>query len=136
MASAGWALQAALHAALVANAPVTTLLQGDHIYDHVPRGRAYPYVTFGQTTERDWSAGNDRGQEHIVTLHMWSQARGRSEAQAIMEAMRGGLHDQAIALAGHRLVNLRHEFSEVRRDADGETFHGIVRLRAVTEPLG
>jgi len=36
-------------------------------------------------------------------------------------------------LSGHRLINLRHEFSEARRDSDGETFHGIARFRAVTE---
>ena len=34
----------------------------------------------------------------------------------------------------HHLVNLRHEFSEARLDPDGDTFHGIVRYRAVTEP--
>ncbi len=43
------------------------------------------------------------------------------------------LHDQDLTLAGHRLINLRHEFSEARRDSDGETFHGIARFRAVTE---
>ena len=37
-------------------------------------------------------------------------------------------------LTGHRLINLRHEFSEARRDPDGETTHGIARFRAVTEP--
>jgi hypothetical protein len=37
-------------------------------------------------------------------------------------------------MSGVRLVNLRHEFSEVRRDADGETSRGLVRFRAVTEP--
>jgi hypothetical protein len=43
------------------------------------------------------------------------------------------LHDQDLTLSGHRLVNLRHESSEARRDSDGETFHGIARFRAVTE---
>jgi len=30
---------------------------------------------------------------------------------------------------------VRHELSEVRREPDGETYHGFVRFRAVTEPL-
>jgi len=51
----------------------------------------------------------------------------------VIAAARDALHDQALALTGHRLINLRHEYSEVRRDNDGETFHGIVRFRAVTE---
>ncbi|WP_425283503.1 hypothetical protein [Methyloceanibacter superfactus] len=33
------------------------------------------------------------------------------------------------------MVNLRHEYTEARLDADGETLHGIVRYRAVTEPM-
>ena len=37
-------------------------------------------------------------------------------------------------LPDHHLVNLRHELSEARLDPDGDTFHGIVRYRAVTEP--
>jgi hypothetical protein len=48
--------------------------------------------------------------------------------------VRTALHDQALSLAGHRLVNLRHELSEARREPDGDTTHGIVRYRAVTEP--
>jgi hypothetical protein len=39
-----------------------------------------------------------------------------------------------VTLVDHELVNLRHEFSEARPDPDGDTFHGIVRYRAVTEP--
>jgi hypothetical protein len=43
-------------------------------------------------------------------------------------------NDQTLPLSDHDLVNLRHEFAEVRLDPDGDTFHGIVRYRAVTEP--
>jgi hypothetical protein len=53
----------------------------------------------------------------------------------IMQVLRSVLHARDLTLDGHRLVNLRHELSEARREADGETYHGIVRLRAVTEPL-
>ena len=134
MADPGWALQAALHAALVADGVLTGLLGGPRVYDHVPRGRAYPYVTFSQSVVRDWSTGTDDGHEHVVTLHVWSRAAGRQEAQAILSAIRAALHDTSLPLTGHRLVNLRHEFSEVRREPDGETFRGLVRLRATTEP--
>lgn len=135
MPSAAWALQKAMYAALTANAAVTALLGGPHIYDDVPRGTDLPYLTFGLSTERDWSTGGEEGDEHIVTLHVWSQAAGRKETHEIIGAVRAALHDQLLTLADHRLVNLRHEFSDARREPDGETYHGIVRLRAVTEPL-
>lgn len=135
MPDAGWALQTSIHARLTADPAVVAALGGQRVYDDVPRGAEFPYVTFGETTLRDWSTGGEEGGEHVVTLHVWSHAAGRREAQAIMGAMRTALHDASLSLSGHRLVNLRHEFSDARRDPDGETYHGIVRLRAVTEPL-
>lgn len=135
MPSAGFALQKAIHAALTGSSTLTALLGGPRVYDDIPRGVAYPYVTFAQSVERDWSTGSEPGDEHTITLHVWSHEPGRKQAHAIMHAIRAALHDQPLALDDHRLVNLRHEFSETRREGDGETFRGLVRLRAVTEPI-
>jgi hypothetical protein len=134
MPTASFALQKAIHAALTTNPALLALLGGPRVHDDVPRGAPFPYVTFAHSIERDWSTGGEEGHEHIVTLHVWSRAAGSKEAQEIIAAIRSALHDQPLTLSGHRLVNLRQEFSEVRRDADGETYHGLVRLRAVTEP--
>ena len=133
--SAGWSLQTAIHARLTGDATLGGLLAGPRVFDDVPRGAAFPYVTFGLTSEKDWSTGSENGSEHVVTLHVWSRAAGRHEARTIVAAIKAALHDQSLALAGHRLINLRQEFADAQRDADGETFHGIVRLRAVTEQL-
>ena len=134
MPSASWALQQSVFAALAADAALTTLLGGPRIYDDVPQASAFPYVTFAQSSERDWSTGTDPGTEHVLTLHVWSQATGKRQAHEILAAVRGVLHDQPLTLTGHRLVNLRHEFDETRRDPDGETIRGLVRFRAITEP--
>lgn len=134
MASASWALQQAIHASLTSDSALSALLGDARVYDDVPERKVFPYVTFAPASERDWSTGSDKGAEHAFVLHVWSRGSGRKEALAIMEAVRTRLHDAPLALTGHRLVNLRHESSEVRREADGETFQGIVRLRAVTEP--
>jgi hypothetical protein len=134
MASAGFELQKAIFLSLTTDTALTALLGGGRIYDNVPRGAEYPYVTFGQISSRDWSTGTDEGEEHGVTLHVWSEAAGRRQTQSIVAALRDRLHDAALSLATHRLVNLQHEFSEVRREAGGEGHRGIVRFRAVTEP--
>jgi hypothetical protein len=133
MASAAQALQEAIFTQLAGDAATTAALGGARIYDDVPSRTEFPFMTFGQSTERDWSTGTDAGYEHLVTLHVWSRARGRKEAQTVIAAARDALHDQALTLAEHRLINLRHEYSEARRDTDGETVHAIARFRAVTE---
>ena len=135
MTSSAWELQKSIHAALTGDGAVTALLGGARVYDDVPRGAELPYITFGQSTARDWSTGTDEGSEHILTLHVWSRGAGEREAHQIMSAVRDRLHDAELAVDGQRLVNLRHEFSNAARDPDGETYHGIVRYRAVTEPL-
>lgn len=134
MSNASFAVQQALYSRLATDAGVVGLLGGPRVYDDVPVRAEFPYISFGQTTERDWSTGGEEGSEHIVTLHVWSRAHGRKEADEILAAARSVLHDAPLPLSGHHLVNLRHEFSDARRDPDGETYHGTARFRAVTEP--
>ena len=63
---------------------------------------------------------------------------GRPRQSEGVRAFKRGLdvlHEAALTVAGHRLVNLRHELSDAARTNDGETYHGIIRFRAVLEPV-
>ena len=44
------------------------------------------------------------------------------------------LDDAPLNLNGYALVNLRFALADIRREADGRTYHALVRFRAVTEP--
>jgi hypothetical protein len=133
-AVASWALQRGVYQALAGSLDLTTLLGGVRVYDDAPQAAPYPFITLGQSVIRDWSTGTEDGAEHNLTLHVWSRSGGKKQMLEITEAIRAVLHNQPLVLADHHLVNLRHEFSEARLDPDGDTFHGIVRYRAVTEP--
>jgi len=134
--SAGLALQTAILSALAASPDLSALTGGSaRVFDFVPPGTPYPYVTFGQSVERDWSTGTEDGREHTLTLQVWSRASGRAEVYSGAAIIRGLLHLAKLPLAGFNLVSLRYQFSEARREPDGETFRSIVRFRAVTEPV-
>jgi hypothetical protein len=133
-ASTGWSLQRGIYQALASSSNLGALLGRTRIYDDPPQAASYPFISLGQSLLRDWSSGTEDGAEHLLTLHVWSQAGGKKQVHEIIEAIKGALHDQPLALIDHDLVNLRHEFSEARRDPDGDTYHGIVRYRAVTQP--
>jgi hypothetical protein len=135
MIASSIALQTALYTALTTNADLTTLLGGPRVYDDAPQATTFPYITFGQSIVRDAATSTEPGDEHIVTIHVWSRAPGRRETQSILDQIRSLVHDRALTLTNHRLINIRHEFSDIRRDPDGETLHGLLRLRAVTEPV-
>jgi hypothetical protein len=135
MTSPAWELQKALYTTLVNTSGLVALLGGARIYDDVPRGAAFPYVTFGPSVTRDWSTGTEQGAEHFLTLRVWSRAGGEKEVHLVMDAIRAALHEATPSIAGHRLVSLRHETSEAARDPDGETYRGTIRFRALTEPV-
>ena len=77
---------------------------------------------------------SEPAEEHQLTLHAWSRQGGHSEAHLIAGALLQALDDAPLALADHQLVNLRFSLADVRREADGRTYHALVRFRAVTEP--
>lgn len=135
MTSSALELQKAVFAVLNADPALTGLLGENAIHDHAPAHLAFPYVTFGRTSAFDWSTGTEDGSEHLFTLHVWSKAKGKSQAMEIVDAIHRVLHDAQLAMTGHRLVNLREEFQEVRYDEDQAVHHGVVRYRAVTEAV-
>ena len=135
MGNPGWDLQKAAYAALAGAAPLTGLIGNDAIYDHVPQDAAFPYVVIDETRLADWSTGTEPGSEHLLTLHVWSRYQGKRETYQIADAIRAALDEADLSLEDNRLINLRHQFSDLRRDPDGETYHGVLRFRAVTEPL-
>jgi len=134
MTASSWALQSSIFQALANSPELTSLLGGERIYSNPPPAAQFPFITLGQTVNLDWSTGTEDGTEHSLTLHVWSRADSVAEVHEIIEVIRTVLHNQPLTLDDHYLVNLRHEFTEARIDPDGETLHGIVRYRAVTEP--
>jgi hypothetical protein len=134
MISPSWALQLAIHDRLSGDAALRALLGGPAVFDHVPRGAAVPYVTFGAACADDWSTDETTGASHTLILHVWSRATGRSQALAIAAAITDALARTPLDVDGHRLVLFRHEASDFARQADGETLLATLRFKALTEP--
>ncbi len=134
MTSPCFALQTGLYEALITHPGLLSLLGAARVYDHVPQPVIFPFVTIGAPTVRDWSTGTESGLEHLVTINVWSRYGGKQELYEIADAIRDALDDRAIPVSGQHLINLRHQFSDLSRDADGETHRAVLRFRAVTEP--
>jgi hypothetical protein len=125
------ALQKAMLSRLAGDPALAALIGGSAVYDDVPQGTRLPYVSFGDIATRDWSTKEARAEEHFATINVWSRERGRKEAHEIIAAIDAALDGAALALEGHRLVNLSTTFWTVARA--GENYRGVVRLRAATE---
>lgn len=134
MSASAAALRAAIYETLKNDSPLAAMLGGPKVYDEPSREAALPYVTLGEAVVSDRSTATEAGDEHALTLHVWSRQGGHREAHLISGAVLQALIDAPLSPEGHHLANLRFIAADIRREADGRTYHGVVRLRAVTEP--
>lgn len=131
--SADVALAAAIRAAAMEDEAVEALV-GGRFYDDPPPDVVFPYVTIGRVESRPVDASEREAIEHAVTLHVWSRYGGRTETLDVIAALRRCLHNASLGVADRRLVLLFALFTDVFRSGDGRTTHGVLRLKAITEP--
>lgn len=132
--SAAIELQKAIHAALISDGALAASPGGQRIFDHVPAKADFPYVTYGPAGTTDWSTSTETGEEHLLTLRVWSRARGRLEAETIAALIREALAAPLPPMPAHRLILFRFEASAARFDAGADAWTVSLRYRALTEP--
>jgi hypothetical protein len=129
------ALQKAIYDRLAAFAGLTGLLAGGSasVHDHVPAGASFPYVVIGDAESAFHGTQATSGRDSRFTIHAYSRASGLKEVRDIVTALHAALEDAPLDVAGQQVVLCRVENSETRQAGDGETRHGALRLRIVTE---
>ncbi len=125
-----FALQTTIYSTLSNDNTLTSTL-GAGVYDEVLEGASYPFVSLGEETSIDYGTKNEDGGETTINIHIWSQYKGAKETKQIMDRIHDLLHDSSLTVTGFNLVNLRFEYSDILRDPDGVTRHGVMRFRAI-----
>lgn len=126
-----FALQTAIYSKLNTDSNLTTTL-GCAVFDEVPATATYPYIVLGEETANEYDTKDLKGSQTTINLHIWSEYQGSKECKNIMDRVHDLLHDGNINVTGFNLINLRFEFSDIMRDPDGVTRHGVMRFRAIT----
>lgn len=126
------AIQQAFYAVLSGDEDLATLLDR-RIYDHVPEGAAYPYMTVGEAVAQPDNTLNSFGAVTTATVHVWSDYRGFVEPNRIAGQAVSLLDHQPLPVAGHRVVAVRWQQTQPVKDPDPRVRHVIVRLQVVTE---
>lgn len=137
--SADHALAQALVEGLKA-APAVSALLADRVHATPPRRPTYPCLAVSRIESRPFGGlggGGLEGEglEHVVTLTAVSRFGGPEEARAVVAAVRAALHEARPPIPGRRLVTLRVPYADVFRAADRDLSLGVLRVRAVSEPL-
>lgn len=131
--SAANALLQAIHQRLSSDAALSAAIGPDGIRDRVLPRAALPCIVFGDMETRDFSTSTESGEEHFLTLEIWSDGEGRWLTQQISRLVRGLLHDAALTTAGVSLVSLLHVGMKSRREPKTKFYVAEMRFRAVTE---
>jgi hypothetical protein len=134
MRAANLLLQA-VFARLGGSQELTALIGADGIFDRLVAGAKLPCLVLGELDSRDFSTATETGEEHLLTIEVWSDFSGRRPALEIAGLVAALLQDAVLDLgnAGTVLVNLEHRGTRSRREAKTKLFLAEVRLRAVTE---
>ena len=135
MASDTQTLQQAVFAHLTGDTALSALLGGAKVHDRPPDGAAMPYVTLGMTRAFNADTASEKAQEHLFTLHIWSSAGGRKEAMLVADAVRLRMESLPSVSGTMRIISVRSQGEDIEHDPDLRAFHGMLRFRAVTEPV-
>lgn len=128
-------LQEAIVAALKGDSAMATLVNG-RVYDAVPSGATFPYVSMGADDVLTDDADCIRGYDIAVQIDVWSRAVGQPQMKSIAGAVRDVLHEADLTLDDHALVSLEHVTTRYLRDPDGATKHAAMEFRAFVDEGG
>jgi hypothetical protein len=121
-------LQSAIIAALKADATLSGFIAG-RVYDPVPSGFVFPYVTVGdgQVVGDDNECAD--GSEVFFQCHAWSRTPGYSEVKKIAAAIRSALRSATLTLTGFDVGLAEFTQTQFLKDPDGLTSHAVVEFR-------
>lgn len=134
MTTSLFAVQEAVYGTLSADTALQALIGSPaRLYDMVPPAAAFPYITLGDITLRDFDTKDRTGFEQVMVLHIWSRARGRKEAKQIMQALYDALHRADLTVSGADAVSCQFQAASTAMESDGITLHGVMRFRVVVQ---
>ena len=95
-------------------------------------GDAVPCLAFGDFESRAWRSAAFDGQEHDITLHLFTGEGGAERSKEAAGTIIDRLHNADFRLPGHALVDLQFESSETRFAEGLSAWHCKLRFKALT----
>lgn len=126
-------IQRGIYAVLTADSALMDAIAA--VYDYLPEDVPYPFVVIGEAIEAPDNSHDRYGRETVVTLHVWTQARGHTQGLTIAKRLTELLDHQPLTLEGLDHIATRHEYAQTLTDPEppGNIRHVLLRYRVVTE---
>jgi sporulation-control protein spo0M len=133
------AVQAAIYTVLSTNSYIASLGSPAPVFDSVPKDFPVPFVTIGDMTVVDNSTVGIGGCVITLQIHSWDQDLSAIRLKTMMRKVMECLHNQTLTLSDplsettFTNVNTRFQSSQVFKDSDGLTLHGVQKFRIVVQ---
>jgi len=124
-------LQGAIVARLKDDGAVAALVAG-RVYDSVPAGVLFPYISLGPSDEVSEEYDCIDGFNISLQIDCWSRKLGFPEVRAIGDAVRSALKTE-LFIEHNALAYFQHRTTRTFRDPDGLTSHAAITFEAFAE---
>lgn len=135
MTSPSLEIQGLLVSRLKGTGSVSSLVNG--VYDSVPAdpwGSTEAYISFGAESMVPDDADCVAGETITIQVDVWSRKTGRVQCKRIMDAVKAALHlRDDIPIADNAIVECRLVLTQVLKDPDGLTTHGVMQFEFAVE---
>lgn len=125
--------QGIVYQKLTANAMLMARVTG--VFDDVPQGQPMPYIALGEDVATEDDDSCTIGASLAMTIHTFSAAKGKKETKEIQGLIKDSLHYAEATTADNYTVGIMQEQSTSFLDSDGETRHGVNRVRILIRAL-
>lgn len=105
------------------------------IFDAEVRRAAFPFIRFARHEMRPEESMAEGPVDHRITLEVYSRNGGRDEASRLVHLVTDTLRQSELQPSGHGLILFYPLFIDVFLRPDGNTYRGLLRLRALSEPM-
>lgn len=93
------------------------------IFDYVPSGHPFPFISIGEGTEEMFHTFSRFGRDISLNIHIFSQHEGFKQAQVILDRVVSLLDYNDIEVDDFDVVYLRYANGQRIREPDGITHH-------------
>jgi hypothetical protein len=130
------ATREAIHATLINDPRVMAVLGTPARLHAAPVSDSlFPHAMWRAVSSRPNGSSHAAGEIHDLTLEVRTLETGAEVAEQAVHALAAAINSVKPVSAAVHVVLLMTTLADVLRSPDGRTFRGIIRLRAVVEPV-
>lgn len=110
---------------------------GYPVHDVAPQGGTLPCIVIGEIVFAPLDTKDRIGFDFVARIHVRSDGHNILPVRQIQDAIFTRLHNASgddLTIAGHRLIQLRREMTDVIREAQGQ-IHGVCEYRGLIETV-